>query len=678
MKNSVLIRCLVTALALLAVAGCGGGSSAPRNVGVNTGGAVGVRLTSPTGTTVIYQGAQIEIDATVLGDATNAGVTWVLVAGSVGTIVSQTPTKLIYQGPDSVTGAVSATLVATSIASPLEYSQVSITVNGTPVIQTPAIFPANEGVAYTTYLGVSGGTGPYAWSISAGTLPAGLSLSGSTSASVAIQGTPTTPGTSTVTVLLTDAKSLTASHSVTIIVSPKAACLLAGQYAYVSMGFYETYPAVRAGSFSVDGTTGAITGIFDAKDSGHALSGASLTSGLCTTLARNYGALTMVSAKRSEKFDYATVSGLNRGHLQQNDSTNDLVAGQYVLQDSSAFNLTTLQGNWVFGVAGDDGHKNRLVEIGRLALASTGAAVGVADNNAVTNPVVNGSLGATFSAPDAHGRGTVELQVNGQTLPMAYYVVDANLIYVVSTDTSLTTPRVAGQMTRQANVIAFDATHLTGLGTASVLSLWGNIYGQSQPNATVALAQLSASTAQPGNQSAAVNVALDTVASGAVNVYKGYAAQSYSIAAINGRGSMSLSASGAVTRNFVFYTDGAGGGYFLEPDSATGNFGILQPQTGLPFTAFAPHYFQGGTMFAVATAPISTVSQVLLQNGSLSGNVSGSYALYADTGRIVANVSRVLLGGSDLVIYLLSANAFVAMGDGLNSPNSQIAWFEAF
>ena len=675
MKNSVLIKCL-TMLMLTVLVGCGG-SSSPKSVGVNTGGAVGVRLTTPTGSTVITEGAQIEIDATVLGDTTNAGVTWALVSGSVGTIVSQTPTKLIYQGPANVTGAASATLIATSIASPLEYSQVSITVNGTPVILTPAIFPANQTVAYSTYLSVAGGTGPYVWSISAGTLPTGLSLSGSTSASTAIQGTPTVPGTSTVTVLVTDSKSLTASHSVTLIVRAKAACLLAGQYAYLSMGFYQTYPAVRAGSFTVDDTTGAVSGIFDAKDSGHAFSGTALTSGLCATRAQNYGTLTMVSANRNEKFDYATVSALNRGHLQQNDSTNDLVAGQYVLQDSTAFNFAQLQGNWVFGVAGDDGQKNRLVEIGRLSLANTGVAVGVADNNALTSPAVNGTLNATFTTPDANGRGTVGLQVNGLTLPMAYYVVDANLIYLVSTDTSHTTPRVAGRMTRQGG-LSFDATQLTGSGTSSVLSLWGNIYGQSQPNATVALAQLSGSTAQSGNQSAAVNVALDTVASGVVDAYKGYVAQPYSIAAINGRGALSLSASGAITRDFVFYTDGAGGGYFIEPASTTGNFGILQPQSGLPFTSFAAHYFQGGTMFAVATAPISTISQVLLQNGALSGNISGSYALYADTGRIVANVSRVLLGGSDLVIYLLSANSFVAMGDGLNSPNSQIAWFEGF
>ncbi len=678
MKNSVLIKCLVILLMLTGLVGCGGHGGSSNNVGVTTGGGVGVSLTTPTGSTVIYEGTQIEIDATVLGDASNAGVTWSLVAGSVGTIASQTPTKLIYQAPASVVGAFSATVIATSITSPTEYSQASITVNGTPVILTPAIFPANEKVAYGTYLSVAGGTPPYVWSISAGTLPAGLSLSGSTSASTSIQGTPTAPGISTVTVLVTDYNGLTASQDVTLTVSPQTACLLAGQYAYLSMGLYQAYPAVRAGSFTVNATTGVVTGMFDAKNSGGASSGAALTDGLCATRAQNYGEMTMVSASRNEKFNYVTASSLNLGHLQQNDSTGDLAAGQFTRQDSAAFNFNQLQGAWVFGVVGDDGQKNRLVEIGQLSLDASGAAIGVADNNAVSNAAVNGTLSALFTVPDANGRGTVTWQVNGQSLPMAYYVVDANSIYLVSNDTSLTTPRVAGRMTRQSG-LNFDSTSLTGPGiTSSVLSLWGSTSGQSQPNATVALARLSGSTAQTGNASAAVDVALDTVASGAVDVYATYAAQSYSVAAINGRGSLTLSASGAATRTLVFYTDGAGGGYFLEPSSAAGNFGILQPQIGVPFTSFAATYFQGGTMFAVATAPISTLAQLLLQNGSLSGAVSGSYALYADTGRVVASVSRTLLGGSDLVIYLLSANALVAMGDGLNSQNSQIAWFEAF
>jgi hypothetical protein len=50
-------------------------------------------------------------------------------------------------------------------------------------------------------LAATGGTTPYTWSLSSGTLPAGLTLS----AAGVISGTPTTPGTYTITVKVTDA-----------------------------------------------------------------------------------------------------------------------------------------------------------------------------------------------------------------------------------------------------------------------------------------------------------------------------------------------------------------------------------------------------------------------------------------------------------------------------------------
>lgn len=54
--------------------------------------------------------------------------------------------------------------------------------------------PVGEvGIPYTTSLTAAGGVTPYAWSIAAGSLPAGLSISPTTGV---ISGTPTAPGTS--------------------------------------------------------------------------------------------------------------------------------------------------------------------------------------------------------------------------------------------------------------------------------------------------------------------------------------------------------------------------------------------------------------------------------------------------------------------------------------------------
>jgi hypothetical protein len=67
---------------------------------------------------------------------------------------------------------------------------------------TPATLKAaTVGVRYSTTLAATGGKAPYKWSISAGSLPAGLTLS---SAGV-ISGKPTAAATSTFTVKASDA-----------------------------------------------------------------------------------------------------------------------------------------------------------------------------------------------------------------------------------------------------------------------------------------------------------------------------------------------------------------------------------------------------------------------------------------------------------------------------------------
>ena len=68
--------------------------------------------------------------------------------------------------------------------------------------------PAGQvGAHYSTTVQATGGTTPYHWSISSGSLPAGLTLSATTGA---ISGTPTAPGSSTFTVKVTDSTSPTA------------------------------------------------------------------------------------------------------------------------------------------------------------------------------------------------------------------------------------------------------------------------------------------------------------------------------------------------------------------------------------------------------------------------------------------------------------------------------------
>jgi len=72
------------------------------------------------------------------------------------------------------------------------------------------------GVSYTDNITAQGGVTPYTFSISSGSLPAGLSINSSTGT---ISGTPSATGTSTFTVKVTDANSSTGTNSFQITVT---------------------------------------------------------------------------------------------------------------------------------------------------------------------------------------------------------------------------------------------------------------------------------------------------------------------------------------------------------------------------------------------------------------------------------------------------------------------------
>jgi len=88
-------------------------------------------------------------------------------------------------------------------------TQYSLTFQAPTIVVGPAVLPnGTQGTAYSQALSASGGTAPYSYVITAGALPAGLSLTNGT-----IAGTPTTNGTFTFTVTATDASAAPGPYS---------------------------------------------------------------------------------------------------------------------------------------------------------------------------------------------------------------------------------------------------------------------------------------------------------------------------------------------------------------------------------------------------------------------------------------------------------------------------------
>jgi len=81
------------------------------------------------------------------------------------------------------------------------------------IIQTSSLAPGAVGASYSQTLAGSGGKTPYVWSVSTGSLPAGLTLN---SATGVISGTPTAGGIIPFTITLTDATPVQATAALTI------------------------------------------------------------------------------------------------------------------------------------------------------------------------------------------------------------------------------------------------------------------------------------------------------------------------------------------------------------------------------------------------------------------------------------------------------------------------------
>ena len=88
-----------------------------------------------------------------------------------------------------------------------------------PTVMTGSLPGATVGKGYSTTLQASGGTTPYTWSLSAGTLPAGVSLVSSTGV---ISGTPTTAGTVSITVRVKDSANNTGTKALSVVVAAPA------------------------------------------------------------------------------------------------------------------------------------------------------------------------------------------------------------------------------------------------------------------------------------------------------------------------------------------------------------------------------------------------------------------------------------------------------------------------
>ena len=157
-----------------------------------------------------------------------AAYSWSITSGQLPSGLTLAPSSGVISGIPTAGGTFSFGVTVTDSSSPQQVAAATLTLSvathsaATLVINSATLPGATATQSYSGSLSAGGGTAPYAWSVTSGKLPNGLSLSAS---SGVISGTPTTAGTVGFSVTVTDSGSpaQTASASTSIVVAPALA-----------------------------------------------------------------------------------------------------------------------------------------------------------------------------------------------------------------------------------------------------------------------------------------------------------------------------------------------------------------------------------------------------------------------------------------------------------------------
>jgi len=553
--------------------------------------------------------------------------TWGVSGSLPAGLILNTSTGVIA-GTPTATGTSNFTVTVTDSTTPTAQTRsqsLSITINGasggTLTITTTTLPSGVVGTDYNGTVGVSGGTSPYAWSVTVGTLPAGLSLNTSTGV---ISGMPTTTATSSFTVTVTDSTTptpQTKSQALSITISTVAACtssgnesVLTGHYAFSLSGFNSTGFLGVVGAFTADGTGKMTAGEAD-TDGALGVHTASIDTTAssysvgpdnrgCATIVTSFGTFTTRFALGSLSSGKATKGRMVEWEAPTSSAY--IAAGQ-LLQQTTPFSAPS--GNYAFSSVGVDSNSTpgRIASVGVLTASGGNFSSGEVDvNDAGTASHFTGMTG-TYGSVDANGRLTGTTSVpSGPTSNDVFYMVSSSQLLSLSTDTPGTNPIVAGEVRGQSGT--FSNSSVSG---KMVVYLTGLNGGGSGGNSQFGLINANGSGSLTGT------IYQDDMGTWSTST----PTCTYSVAA-NGR--MLLSGSGCGNHSPVLYLSSANNGFILATDPGV-EVGQAEAQIGSSFSVGSVSgTLFNGTVEVVNQAEETGVGMATL-NGSGGVSSTGDY-----------------------------------------------------
>ncbi len=210
---------------------------------------------------------------------TSSGGTWTLLATYTSNVATWTQQTVALPNPNT------SYYIAFEGNAKYGYGvcidDVRLTSSSAPSITTNSPLPAGTvGAAYAQTLAATGGTAPFTWSLVAGSLPAGLSLSGGGN----LSGSPSAAGLSSFTVQVAGADGLSSTKACSLTLNPPLAASPVSLRAGTAGTAYNQILTVSGGTlpfttFSVTGFSGGTTGLTTAAVSVNAVAGTVTVSG---------------------------------------------------------------------------------------------------------------------------------------------------------------------------------------------------------------------------------------------------------------------------------------------------------------------------------------------------------------------------------------------------------------
>ena len=680
-----------------ALTGCGGGG------GGGGGGGNPTTVQVLNKQTSVPAGTQFVFNAQTFHNHHNPqGVSWTLTPstgeGTLSNAVNNgSSSSVTYTAPNSGCSNC-VTITAASVENPSSTDSDTFSIAGATVtISTTSVPGGVVGLLYGSALQAIGGTPPYTWSVSSGSLPPGLSIT-TNSANVtgqtisAITGTPTAAGTTQFTLQVKDsatpASSVTQQLSITIGVASTANdAELSGPYAFEisSFGSVAGNRHAEVASIIADGKGNITSGVVDCNSpngSAQAVPLLSSSPGSYAVGPDHRGTLTLNFASTALcGFTSRTVAfalgSLNNsgvatvGRLVEFDYTtatpDDFGSGVMYLQQSAAFALSSIKGPYAFQLIGQSTTPGtRVVETGtvtadgagnlgagELDLDSDGTATNTAFTGTLTNDPANtatfGRLNLSCTSCSAIGGAGHE----------AVYIVSANQALIITTDLESSDGLMSGEMQSQSST-SFANSDLKGTAVFYLEDV-GNTAGGAR--ATLGLASFDGT----GNLTV---VSQDKNDSGVHTSKTNQTGLTYAVAA-NGR--MTIAGANNPLAGYLLSTTAA----FLTETSGGTNAGFVEVQSAGPFsaTSISGNYIFGLAPPAVTASVLASGVATSTGNGTLNitSDQSGPLGLALDQALTASGFSIASNGvGSDSsgdVIYMISPAKAVLISVSAVAPD---------